>query len=533
MKVAYCGIDILVDCLAVLQECNADIVKIFTYSTDVFDSTEAVSAFAISNGIPLETKPINSNDIEELAALGVELLVVAGYAAKIPTTDKFMQVNIHPALLPEGRGPWPMPVNILHGISSGITIHKLSDKMDEGDILLSCEIPLEENENLQTLTEKVQKKAALMLSRFLAQPSKLWQNAVKQVGGSYWSEPDDNERTLNSSVPLSDAERIMRAFYGYGVLYEHNGVLMEISFGTVVEKKCNAEYVYLPVNGGWLQVESWHPYFRQVHLSDKKELERIRHTYPSQLSDYTFAMLYCWQKTMNLQIYLYKDMYAVRAKNYWFCPVGEPEQCYAFLETVRKLYGKLTLRFCDSAAQQFLSARYGDLAVSVPSDNDGDYVIPIEVLESFPGGKLHKRRIEYHHYRDLIPPPVVTPVTKDNVHIVKELLVDNDRYDSEAANIGVRNYAELGLQGILVSRGERYVGFIFTSQQYEGIRQAHFCRCMDEERGAMLYLIRAAALHGGECSLLNLEDDMGINGLRMFKQSLHGEFVTSYTVEIG
>lgn len=41
-----------------------------------------------------------------------------------------MQVNLHPALLPEGRGPWPMPTAILRGKSSGVTLHKLAEESD-------------------------------------------------------------------------------------------------------------------------------------------------------------------------------------------------------------------------------------------------------------------------------------------------------------------------------------------------------------------------------------------------------------------
>ena len=50
--------------------------------------------------------------------------------------EKLPMVNIHPALPPKGRGAWPMPVTLLEGLrESGITIHKMTDGFDEGDIL--------------------------------------------------------------------------------------------------------------------------------------------------------------------------------------------------------------------------------------------------------------------------------------------------------------------------------------------------------------------------------------------------------------
>ncbi len=532
MKVAYCGIDIFADCLREFQKVNAEVVKIFAYASDPFDSINEVSAFAEENNIPLSKTPIKDSDIDELSEMNVELLVVAGYAAKIPVTDKFMQVNIHPAMLPQGRGPWPMPVNILRGVSSGITLHKITDKFDEGDIILQKEVSLAENENLETLTGKLQKQAASVLSDFLAAPKVLWDKALPQIDGTYWNEPDDCERLLDAKVSLNDAERIMRAFYGYGVLYDFDGILIEIPYGSIVKSKDDTDAIFLPLDGGWLKAEKYQPYFRRIKLSDKSEVESIRQRYPSKLSDYTFALLYCWQKTMRLQIYLYNDMYVIKTEDYYFCPMGEESKCIAFIDMLRKLYGNISFRFCDNEAAIRINIHYGTDAVLSVCEDDSDYLIPIETLESFPGGKLHKRRTEYHHYRDLIPPPETVTVTKENLDIVKELIFTDDKFDSEAAAVAVCNFEKLGFEGIVVKREGIAVGFMLVSSQYDGIRQAHFCRCVDEEKGAMLYLVRAAMLFGERSDkFINLEDDMGVPGLRHFKQSLRGQLISSYTVE--
>lgn len=49
-----------------------------------------------------------------------------------------MQVNLHPAFLPTGRGAWPMPVSILKNIPSGMTLHKLEDGQALNAIRGSC-----------------------------------------------------------------------------------------------------------------------------------------------------------------------------------------------------------------------------------------------------------------------------------------------------------------------------------------------------------------------------------------------------------
>lgn len=66
-------------------------------------------------------------------------------------------VNIHPSLLPEGRGAWPMPVTLLKGLrESGITIHKITEGFDEGDILLQKAVPVMPADTLQILTARLQ-----------------------------------------------------------------------------------------------------------------------------------------------------------------------------------------------------------------------------------------------------------------------------------------------------------------------------------------------------------------------------------------
>ena len=113
MKTAYFGMDALADCLEVLLQGGHEVIKIFTTEGDAYDHTEKICAFAREHGIPLQQTCVTKQEIDALQQAGAELTVTAGYPWKIPVTDAFMQVNLHPAYLPEGRGPWPMPVAIL------------------------------------------------------------------------------------------------------------------------------------------------------------------------------------------------------------------------------------------------------------------------------------------------------------------------------------------------------------------------------------------------------------------------------------
>ena len=181
------------------------------------------------------------------------MMIVAGYAAKIPLSSKMMQVNIHPSLLPMGRGAWPMPVNILKGAPSGVTLHKLAEGFDTGDIILQKEIPLAIDENLETLTAKVLKIAPEILGEFLKDPKGYFENATTQGEGEYWQEPDDLDRTVLSSDTTEKADLILRAFWGYGVIYKGE-IEREFLYGETCEKKTEGEC--LPLENGYIRIKT-------------------------------------------------------------------------------------------------------------------------------------------------------------------------------------------------------------------------------------------------------------------------------------
>ncbi len=97
----------------------------------------------------------------------VDFIVLAGYLRKIPValidcySDKIF--NIHPSLLPSFGGIGMYGDRVHHavlqsgGTKSGITIHLVNEEYDRGRILAQFECILNENENLESLKEKISK----------------------------------------------------------------------------------------------------------------------------------------------------------------------------------------------------------------------------------------------------------------------------------------------------------------------------------------------------------------------------------------
>jgi len=125
---------------------------------------------AVAAGIPVlqPEKVSDSAFLDELEMLGADLHVVAAYAQKLPNRLLEMApkgcINVHPSLLPKYRGAAPMMAAILNGDSvSGVTIMKMAEKMDAGEILLQREMPLAPDETNRSIEEKAVKLGSELL----------------------------------------------------------------------------------------------------------------------------------------------------------------------------------------------------------------------------------------------------------------------------------------------------------------------------------------------------------------------------------
>ena len=221
MKAAYIGIDLLYPALPALRKAGGEILKIFTCETD--NKTEfntKVCRSARKNGIPLQTERIRKTDLTELRDAGCEMVLCGGYYYKIPIIEGMKMINIHPSLLPIGRGPWPMPVTILKQLpESGVTIHKMTEEMDAGDILMQERIPVAARENLKTLTDKQRALLPGMVRKLCRDLDRLWAEARPQGDKpEYWPCPTEKDWTITEYLSLEKIDRILRAFYGYEVI---------------------------------------------------------------------------------------------------------------------------------------------------------------------------------------------------------------------------------------------------------------------------------------------------------------------------
>jgi methionyl-tRNA formyltransferase len=104
----------------------------------------------------------------EVARLRPDLLVAVAYGKIFRpyflTVFGRGGVNLHPSLLPQLRGPAPMPAAILAGAArTGVTVQRLAAAMDAGDILAQTEVALDGTETTATLTARLARLGAALL----------------------------------------------------------------------------------------------------------------------------------------------------------------------------------------------------------------------------------------------------------------------------------------------------------------------------------------------------------------------------------
>lgn len=80
-------------------------------------------------------------------------------------------INIHPSLLPKYRGPSPMQTAILNGdTKSAVCLIEMTNDVDAGDIYMTENFSIDENETNYDVENKVSLIASEMLSKYLKNP---------------------------------------------------------------------------------------------------------------------------------------------------------------------------------------------------------------------------------------------------------------------------------------------------------------------------------------------------------------------------
>ncbi|MFZ5391969.1 MAG: methionyl-tRNA formyltransferase [Patescibacteria group bacterium] len=129
-----------------------------------------VKELALKNKLVVwQPDKVRSEDFfQKLKDILPDLIIVAAYGQIIPKKilelPKFGCINVHASLLPKYRGASPIHYVLLNGEQeTGVTIMKMDEGMDTGEIISNFQFPISNKDNLISLYERLAKIGAELL----------------------------------------------------------------------------------------------------------------------------------------------------------------------------------------------------------------------------------------------------------------------------------------------------------------------------------------------------------------------------------
>jgi methionyl-tRNA formyltransferase len=167
-----------------------------------------VKKVALEHGIRVISPIKIKDDYEEILSLDPDIIVTCAYGQIIPeeilNCPKLGCINVHASLLPKYRGGAPIHRAIINGEEeTGITIMYMDKGMDTGNIISQESIKIEEDDNLETLSNKLSVLGTKLLLETLPSIIDGTNDSIKQdenlVTYGYNIKPEEEHIDFNKS----------------------------------------------------------------------------------------------------------------------------------------------------------------------------------------------------------------------------------------------------------------------------------------------------------------------------------------------
>ncbi|MDO6505973.1 methionyl-tRNA formyltransferase [Colwellia sp. 4_MG-2023] len=186
----------------------------------------ATKLLALENNLPIE-QPVNFKELssqQQLAQYDADVMVVVAYGLLLPeiilTTPHLGCINVHGSLLPKWRGAAPIQRSLEAGDpKTGVTIMQMDKGLDTGDMILTAECTIENNDTSASLYEKLAQLGPTALIDTLALMTTGTHKAITQNNAlaTYAHKLDKNEAEINWNLTADELDRKIRAYIPWPV----------------------------------------------------------------------------------------------------------------------------------------------------------------------------------------------------------------------------------------------------------------------------------------------------------------------------
>ncbi len=274
-----------------------------------------------------------------------------------------------------------------------------------------------------------------------------------------------------------------------------------------------------------------------IELSQKEQIERIRELGGNKLSANTFDSLYLWQQQMGLSVYIDDDFFAVkcseRGQNTWFFPCGDRTKTLQFIKN--KMSDKdFALCYIDEDDAAWLEEAFPAKWELLREEESDEYICRIADFIGLSGGKYLgiRHKINRILRENTVKTSVITDETvADALAVVSEWdklphhIGNNNLVDRGVSDRALIERSRLGIDGVIVYIGETpmavFAGFPIDGDTVDAL----VGKCRHDAPGGFVYY----AIHeyfkyvADKYTYCNLEEDLGIAGIRMIKEGLRPE----------
>ena len=268
--------------------------------------------------------------------------------------------------------------------------------------------------------------------------------------------------------------------------------------------------------------------FRPLVPEDLPWLVSCRNAQVNPFTALSAVSLVTWADTFGLMVAGDNDFFVIRSRydKGYYTPVGNPEKCAAFMEeTAAKEQPVRFVYIAEPQARKMAAAGWNMLY----RPDLSEYVLSSAALSLMPGTfitesfrtKCRKFARDFEGYR-------ITPVAKENLNDLEEV---SARYrnaqdalpaDQAVLEAEIRYFGELHLSGIILTvpdgRKAFILGYPNTPEMFTMTMTRHDPTLPQEITAVCIH--QFAMLLRGRYPLVNVEEDMGLEGLRRSKQLL-------------
>lgn len=246
-----------------------------------------VKAVALEHNLPVY-QPERARDpqfVELMQSLAPEAIIVVAFGQILPKAildlPKYGCINVHASLLPEYRGAAPIQWAVIDGKKeSGVTIMRMNEGLDTGDMISKTVVPLAEDETGGSLFDKLSEEGAKLCVTTLeeiAAGRAVYEKQPEESTTDYARMIDKKMGEIDWTQSAEKIEQLIRGLNPWPSAYTYlNGKSLKIWKAEVLEEmseeqpghvvKAEKDKLYIQTGKGILNVQ-------ELQLEGKKRME--------------------------------------------------------------------------------------------------------------------------------------------------------------------------------------------------------------------------------------------------------------------